>query len=151
MPARPLGITLLAWLFFVNSAFYALLAALMVVRPTALATILHALSPGGTGPETTHTAMGAWLPIYYVTGAGLCATVAAGLWRLRNWARLVVLALTVLAAITIPMAVIALMRSPNAGAAVLTLLRICLSAALIWYLLGATVRAAFRPRVPGNA
>jgi hypothetical protein len=148
MRKRPLGITILAVLFALGVAQYAVLAALAVFNRAALDSFLRALSPSGAGPETLHTAMGAWLPVYYLAMAGLTGAMAWAFWRLKNWARLAMLGLIGLSLGLMLGELPGLIADPAAKAVGLTLLRVALSALWAWYLLRRPVREAFRP--PGD-
>jgi len=144
MKTRPIGVTILALLFGVNVAVYVAFAALAVFDHRALVALLHRLSPSGAGPETLHSSMGRVQPFYYSTMAVLTGAMAVGFWRLRNWARLVMLGLIVLSMVLMVFQVRPLLAAPTAGAIVLTLLRIGLSLLWLWYLLRRPVRDAFR-------
>lgn len=148
MRKRPLGITVLALLFAANAAFFVVLAALAVYNYDLLRSFLHTLSPSGAGPEPLHTAMGRLLPAYYLVMAGVTTALALGFWKTRNWARLVILALTGLSLALMTLEVRPLLADPTAGAVLLTMVRLAMSLLLVWYLLHRPVRDAFhgRPR-----
>ena len=144
MRTRPTGITILALLFGVNVVAYVVLAALAVFDHSALVAVLHALSPSGAGPETIHSSMGRLQPLYYSAMAVLTGAMALGFWRLRNWARIVLLGMIALSLVLGLGQVRPLMAAPTPGAIVLTLVRIALSVLGVWYLLRRPVRDAFR-------
>ncbi len=143
---RPLGITLIAVLCFVGAAFDAVLAALAVLRPAALAAILAALSPSGAGPQQMHAAMGAFLPVYYLVGIAFSAALGVGLWRLRNWARWIVIVLVAVSLAAVVGQIAQLLGAATVGAVVLTAFRVALCVFWLWYLFRARVRAAFARR-----
>jgi len=147
MKARPVGITILALLFVLNVAVYVVFAALAVFKHTALVAVLHALSPSGAGPETIHSSMGRVQPLYYSAMAVLTGAMAVGFWKLRNWARIVMLALIAASLVLMITEVQPLLASPTVGAIVLTLVRVVLSVFWLWYLLRRPVREAFRRQV----
>ena len=144
MKTRPIGVTIFASLFALNLAFYAVLATLAAFNHTALVTLLHALSPSGAGPEAIHTAMGRVQPFYYTAMAVLTGALAAGFWRLQNWARIVVLGMIELSLLLVVSEIRPLLTAPTAGAIVLTVVRVALSALCLWYLFRRSVRDAFR-------
>jgi hypothetical protein len=84
MKTRPIGITILAVLLWLNTGLFLVLAGLAIVRRSSLLRLLHALSPSGAGPEAIHTAMGDLLPLYYGIMAGLTFAMAIGFWKLWN-------------------------------------------------------------------
>ena len=96
MKARPIGITILAFLFALNVAVYVVFAALAVFNHPALVAVLHALSLSGAGPETIHSSMGRLQPLYYSAMAILTCAMAVGFWKVQNWARIVMLTLITL-------------------------------------------------------
>jgi hypothetical protein len=51
MKTRPIGITILAILLWLNTGSYLVLAGLAIVRRSSLLRLLHALSPSGAGPR----------------------------------------------------------------------------------------------------
>ena len=143
MKARPIGITILAVLLGLNVALFVVLAALAIFSRTSLMTFLHALSPSGAGPEAIHTAMGRLLPLYYGIMAGVTAALALGFWRLRNWARIVMLGIIVLSLVLMATEVRSLLTVRTVGSISLTLVRVALSVLWLWYLLCRPVRDAF--------
>ena len=142
MRSRPLGVTIMALLSFLNVAVYAVLAALAFFHPLTLDAVLRALSPGGSGPEKIHHAMGAFLPFYYLLGMLGTGVMAMGFWKLKNWARLVVLGMIGLSLVGLfTMELKGVLSS--AGALALFLVRLGLCVGIGWYLMSAKVRAAF--------
>jgi hypothetical protein len=147
MRVRPIGVTIFALLFALNLVSYAVLAALAVFNHAALVAVLHALSPSGAGPEAIHTAMGRIQPFYYAAMAVVTGALAVGFWRLRNWARIVVLGMIELSLVLMVTEVRPLLTAPTARAIVLTLVRIAVSVLCLWYLFRRPVRGAFRRQV----
>jgi hypothetical protein len=146
MTTRPFGITILAILLAVNTAFYVVLAALALFSSHALQSMLHTLSPSGIGPENMHMAMGRLLPLYYLLMAGATVALAIGFWKLWNGARIVVLALMALSLVGAAAQMRLLLAAPTTTAIVLIVLRLGLIFLLGWYLLRGSVREAFRRR-----
>lgn len=144
MRPRPIGITIMAVLFAMNSAFYLMLVVLAVFNRHALQAVLHTLSPSGAGPEPVHTTMGRLLPLYYMLMAGVTTGLAIGFWKLWNWARIVVLAMTAVSLVFMASKVGLLLSAPTTAAIALTALRLGLCVLVGWYLLYRPVRDAFR-------
>lgn len=141
---RPVGITILALLSFINVATYGALLALAVFDPPALASVLKGLSPGGAGPEM-QLKMGTWLPLYYATGMLATLLVGLGFWKLWNWTRLVVLAMIGVSAVTLfSVEAASLWRTHSGSGLALWLFRLGLCAFFAWYLTSRKVRGAFR-------
>ena len=142
MKPRPLGVTILSVLMFLNVTTYLTLLILSIVNRETLRSLLMTLSPGGSGPANFHLRMGALLPLYYGTMTVVTVVMALGLWKLRNWTRIVALVLigiSLIAAIPDGVHVIA---SGSLGAAAAFLVRVALSVLIGWYLLSNRVREA---------
>lgn len=153
MTRRPLGITILSILLFLNSAFYVVLAVLSVVNHNALAALLWAISPGGAGPAAVHLSMGrTFEPVYYVAMILFTGVLGWGFWKLWNWTRMVSLVLIAVSLLGTAAAPFIMARGGSGAAGVAPLVRIIVSTLISlligWYLLSAKVRAAFRPSVP---
>jgi hypothetical protein len=152
MKTRPLGITILSWLFGLNTVFYVAFVAMALFAPGTLVAIRHTLSPSGAGPEAIHAAMGRAQPFYYSLMAVLTGAMTVAFWRLRNWARIVMLALIALSLLLMTTEVRPLLAAPTAAAIGLTLARIGLSLFWVWYLFRPAVQAAFqRPPITRTA
>jgi len=153
MKPRPLGITILSVLLFLNSAFYVVLAALSVVNHNALAALLWAISPGGAGPAVAHLSMGrTFEPVYYCAMISFTGLLAWGFWKLWNWTRVVSLVLIAVNLLGTAVAPFIMARGGSGAAGVAPMVRIIISTLISlligWYLLSAKVRAAFRASVP---
>jgi hypothetical protein len=147
MRSRPLGITILAVLSFLNMALYAPLAGLSIVNRDALAAVLRAMSPGGAGPAAVQLTMGKFLPVYYVAFLLLIGALGLGFWKLWNWTRLVALMLIAVSLCGAAAQVFDMIQSGTAPAGAAFWLRIAssvlISVLIGWYLLTAKVREAF--------
>jgi hypothetical protein len=144
MKKRPIGITIFALLGFLQVAVYATLTTLALVNHEALVAVLHALSPGGSGPEKVHLAMGKMLPLYYASMMLLAVPWAIGFWRLWNWTRWVsVIMIAVSFVVLLATADVAALRDGGVGAMGLFVLRLGLCLGFGWYLMSRKVRAAF--------
>jgi len=143
MKARPLGVTILAVLAFLNIASYVFLIVLAIRNPEQLRSLLESMIPGaGVGPGSLMR-LGAFVPVYFLGMAILTGLVGRGLWNLKNWARITVM---VLAGISAVLGVVELIGSfpvTNALALAGVIARIGFSVAIAWYLNSAKVRAAF--------
>ena len=143
MRIRPIGVSIFAALFAVNVVFYLVLAALAALNRGALTAVLHALSPSGVGPEAVHAAMGRLLPFYYAAMSAVTAVFALGFWRMWNWTRIAVLAMTAISFVFLVAEMPLLFSAPTSGAIALTIVRVALCALVAWYLLSRPVREAY--------
>jgi hypothetical protein len=143
MRARPLGVTILALLLFLNIASYVFLIVLSIRNPEQLRSLLESIMPGaGVGPGSLMR-LGAFVPVYFLGMAIVTGLVGRALWSLKNWARITVM---VLAGVSTVLGIAEVVWSFS-GTNPLTLAgavaRIGLSLAVAWYLNSAKVRAAF--------
>jgi len=143
MRARPLGVTILAVLLFLNIASYVFLIVLSIRNPEQLRSLLESMMPGaGVGPGSLMR-LGAFVPVYFLGMAIVTGLVARALWRLKNWARITVM---VFAGISAALGVAEFVRGlsgVNALSMAGAVARIGLSLAVAWYLNSAKVRDAF--------
>jgi hypothetical protein len=154
MSSRPLGISVLAVLLFLNVTAYAALAVLSLVNRDALASVLQGLSPGSAGPAEVHLSMGRFATVYYAAMVLVTAALAWGFWKLWNWMRVVALALIGTSLTGAAAEAFGLVRSGSGAASTASLARVAasvlISALVGWYLCSAKVRAAFRPSATGR-
>jgi uncharacterized membrane protein (DUF2068 family) len=87
--------------------------------------------------------MGAAAAIFFFVIAGLDLLVGIGLWKLKNWARLITVVLTALGAVFQLFGLIGTLSHFNAFAFVVSLVILAIEVLIIWYLLRADVKAAF--------
>lgn len=142
MRNRPWGITLASILTLISTAQFAVLFALMLTNSAAVVAYLHALSPGGSGPEKIHLAMGRFEAPYYAAMALLTGVMGYGLWKLWNWTRVVLLVMTGISFVGELLEIQQLMHA-SAGAWGLWAVRIVLCVFGVWYLMRRSVREAF--------
>ena len=140
---RPLGVTLLAILFFINTAVLAVFAVFTFRDPVWLARLMESVSPGSPGPALQYFA-GPAIPWITVVGAVIMFVLALGLWRLRPWARIATLVVITLALISIVVLLVALYRHLSPLWLAITAVRFVVTAWFGWYLTRPQVVAAFR-------
>ncbi len=143
MRKRPLGITIASILSFIATAQYVVLFALTLINSAAVFAYLHALSPGGSGPEKIHLAMGRFEAPYYAAMALLTGLLGYGFWKLWNWTRLVVLVMVGISLAGALLTVPQLAHGGSASAWALWAVRIVLCVLWGWYLTRSSVREAF--------
>lgn len=146
MKGRPLGVSILVVLLFLNIASYVFLIVLSIRNPEQLRSLLESMMPGaGIGPGSLMR-LGAFVPVYFLGMAILTGLVARGLWRLKNWARIVVMVLAAISAVLGIVELIGGFSGANRMGLTGTVARIGLSVAVAWYLNSAKVRDAFGKR-----
>lgn len=143
---RPVGVSFISILYFINVGVYIVLLVLTIVAPETLRSMLGAASPEGAGPSVLLN-LGRLLAIYFAVMAVLIGLVAFGMWTLRNWARWVTIIIAAISLIGSVFGFVELAQNFSLPAILLTLLRVGLSLLVLWYMLTPKVGAAFRSRI----
>jgi hypothetical protein len=141
---RPVGVTILAVLYFLGAVGCLLAGILMIVGGGFMATLISQQTQASGVGAGFLAGLGAVLGVVIFIFAALYVLLGWGLWKLKNWARIVTI---VLAALGIAGALLGL-----AGAflhfgmflLVLTLVRLAICGLILWYLLQPNVSAAFQ-------
>jgi hypothetical protein len=141
--ARPIGVSVLAVLYFIAVAFYAVMLAMFIGSPGTLTAVLNSISPEGVGPSMLLT-MGRALTIYFAIMIVVIGAVAWGMWTLKNWARWFTILITAISLGVTVVGVSSLMSSFTIVGLCVELVRIGLCVVILWYLFTPTVRAAFK-------
>ena len=143
---RPLGVTIIAISCYLLAVLFVCLGIAIILRVTALVNMIHQTDPSVTVGALQSVGLGG---IALLFAAALEAVLGRGLWRLKNWARIVAIVLSALG-------VVSLLQELFAGDAarwsILTLFWnmfwLAINALIIWYLLKPDVSAAFRSNQP---
>ncbi len=151
MKPRPIGVSILAVLYFVGAASYIALATISIVNRDLLRRILEALTPGGGAGPAPLLRMGAMLPLYFLVMVGVSAALGLGMWNLKNWARIITLILIGLSLVGTMVEMAPVLSHLSVGALLLDLLRLCLSIFFAWYLFRPAIRAAFKAGARASA
>jgi hypothetical protein len=146
---RPIGITLLALFHFLGAAVYALLGVAFLTGGPEIHELARVYGSYGEMIE----GLGEELGVACLVVAAITLAIGIGLWMQKNWARLILVILTVFSlAVSAIWMVIMLVQSRTAGFFVQTLVT-ALHLPVLWYLLQPRVRQAFggQPAQPGAA
>jgi hypothetical protein len=146
MKNRPVGVTILVAIDFLGVAFYLVLAMLFLANREQGTKLLEGMSGAGTGPAPL-LRTGAFLPFYFLTMAIFTGVLGWGLWKLKNWARIILLVIIGLSLFGAAIHIIAVWSYPTAGGFAVALLRVAVAIVIFGYLSSAPVRDAFRPEV----
>lgn len=144
MKTRPLGITILAVLGFLSVLFYGALTVLALMNPTQAGNLLQGMSGGGAGPAPLQN-LGAILPAYFLITGLITAALCWGLWKLKNWARIICLVLIGVSVVGGAVGVSMAWSHATAAGTISALVRLLIAILIFVYLCSARVRAAFRP------
>lgn len=142
---RPVGVTVLAILDFIVAAFSLLGGLGMILGGGFMATLMSRQGgQGSAGAAGILGGLGAMAGVLFIIVGALCALVGFGLWKLKEWARIVSI---VLAGINAAFQLLGLLGSLahfSLFAVVWGLFWIAIDALIIWYLLKPEVKAAFQ-------
>lgn len=143
MKPRPAGVAIFAILFLLNACFYIYLSTLgFFARGKLLSFLGASTSPAGVGPSGL-LRLGNLLPFYFLLMAAVMTALGFGMWRLKNWARIVTMIIVGLS--VLDAAFLLFKGFSNFVAADFARLFFALVICLIvlWYLSSKTVGAAF--------
>jgi hypothetical protein len=138
--AKPVGVTIIAIVFFLESAFVVLLG----IRLARSGLITTSYSGSSGLPELVAAAI-----VLAVVFSALYALAGWGLWKLKNWGRLLAVALqTIGSAVDLLRWVFT--KNPSMSKSFATVITLALYGAVVWYLTKKDVKAAFSPRQAGG-
>jgi predicted membrane protein DUF2127 len=139
--ARPTGVTILAVLSFLAAGLYLLAAAGMFLMGSSAG--LAAMAGRGGSMGGPLAAMGAFAGIACLILAALCLVNGIGLLKLRGWARLLTILLTLLGIVFEVMGIVRAMAPMMMVLIVWDLILIAIDAWILMYLFKPHVKAAF--------
>jgi hypothetical protein len=140
---RPRGLALIGILNFVGVASYLGFLTLALLSPTRLGAVLVGLAAEGAGRHPLER-LGPMLPAYFAVMAVLMGLLSVSFWRMKNWTRLVVLAIAWLSLVGSFQALVAAAGAGSLSGSALSLFRVGLCVTLIHYLMQPCIRALFR-------
>jgi hypothetical protein len=143
MRARPLGVTIFAVLYFLSVATYTVLCVLSLTARSVIHTLLERLSPAGNGPVIL-LRLGGLLAFYFLAMAVVTGLLGLGMWRLKNWARVITMILAGVSVVVVVVRMVGTLQQMQTAGVVLTLVRVGLCLLVLWYLgWSSSARAAF--------
>ncbi|MGA7275569.1 MAG: hypothetical protein WCC03_19815 [Candidatus Acidiferrales bacterium] len=143
MKSRPVGIVLFAILYLLNAAFYGYLTVLGFFARDKLAAFLNtSTSPAGVGPSGL-LSLGNLLPFYFVAMAAVTLVLAFGMWRLKNWARIVTMLLIGISLLDAAFMLLKTFAHFVAADFARLLVATTIGIVVLWYLNLKAVRASF--------
>lgn len=149
---RPGGVTAISIFWFVLGGFCALGGLLAIVGGGFIATMLSQQGQAGSsGLSGILASLGAVLGVVFFVFAAGYIVVAAGLWKLKEWARIVGVVLTCIAVLLQLPGLFGTLTHFNPGRLLWSALWIAVDAFIIFYLLKPEVKAAFQGRVQARA
>jgi len=137
---RPTGVTILAILNFIGAAFCVLGGLGLMLGGGALAGIMSQQGQAGGG---LFAALGAAAGIAVLIGGALAALIGFGLWKLKNWARILSIVFTALGALMNLLGLLGSLAHFNVGTVVWSVFCLAIDVWIIMYLLKPEIKAAF--------
>lgn len=142
---RPTGVTVLAILDFIGAGLCVLIGLLMIVGGGFMATMMSQQGgQGSAGVAGLFAGLGAVAGVFAIIFGGVCALLGFGLWKLKEWARIVSIVLTGISGAFQLFGLLGSLAHFNLFAVVWSLFWLAIDALIIWYLLKPEVRAAFQ-------
>lgn len=146
---RPVGVTILAILDFIGAAVCLLGGIAMILGGGFMATML---SQGqGAGGAGILAGLGAAAGVFIIIIGGVFALVGFGLWKLKEWSRIVSIVLYGISAAFQLLGLLGSLAHFNAFAVIWSIFWVAVDAFIIWYLLKPEVKGAFLPRPMASA
>jgi hypothetical protein len=140
---RPTGVTILAILCFIGAGLCLLGGLAFLLGGGALATMMNQQG-GNAGAAGMLAGLGAFAGVCIIIVGGIYALVGFGLWKLKEWARIVTIILTAIGAVLNLPGLLATLTHFNLGALIWTLFWLAIDVWIIMYLLKPHVKAAFQ-------
>jgi hypothetical protein len=148
---RPTGVTIIAVLQFIGAAVLVLVGIASALGMSVLGTMLgmkHAV--GGSGAAMLASA-GVLVAIIMFVFASLSGLLGYGMWNLRDWARIVTMVLAGVGAIGAALGFFFALAHMNVFGLALTVIRLGINVAILWYLnLPEVSRAFSQPRLDSS-
>lgn len=120
--SRPVGVSILAVLAYIGAVFTLILGISMIVGSAAISTVLLKFAPQYTWLTGVGIAAFIGIGIILLACAVLNYFIGKGLWKGQNWARILVIVLSILS-------ILGNLSHPISG-----IVGIVISAVIIWYL-----------------
>jgi hypothetical protein len=148
---RPTGVTVLAILNFIGAAFCLLGGIGMILGGGFIATMLSQQGQGSAGAAGILAGLGAAAGVFIIIVGGVSALVGFGLWKLKEWARIVSIVLCGISGAFQLLGILGTLAHFNVLALMWGAFWLAVDALIIWYLLKPEVKAAFQPPAQARA
>ena len=142
---RPVGVTILAILNFIVAACCLLGGIAMILGGGVIATMMSQQG-GGAGLGGILAGLGAFAGVFIIIIGGVGALVGFGLWKLKEWARIVSIVLIGINVVFQLVGLLGTLAHFNLFAVIWTVFWTAVDVFIIWYLLKPEVKAAFQQR-----
>lgn len=146
---RPVGVTILAVLYFLGAVFCLLGGIGMMMGGGIMATLLNQQGQSSGGAAGLMAGLGAAFGVVILIFAALDALLGWGLWKLKNWARIITIVLMVISIGLQLLGLVGILAHFNLFSLILTVVFVAIYAWIVWYLLQPNVKAAFQAQARG--
>ena len=142
---RPVGVTILAIVCFIFTALCVIGGILAIAGGGFIATLINQSGgQGSAGAAGLLAGLGAAIAVFFLIGAAINALVGWGLWKLKEWARIVAIVLAAISALFQALGVFGSLLHFNILGILWSGFVLAIDALIIWYLLKPEVKAAFQ-------
>jgi hypothetical protein len=117
----------------------------MILGGGFIATILSQQGQGSAGAAGALAGLGAVAGVFIIIVGGVSALLGFGLWKLKEWARIVSIVLYGISAALQVLGILGTLAHFNVFALMWGTFWVAVDAFIIWYLLKPEVKAAFQP------
>lgn len=143
---KPAGVIVISILYFLGVAMSLLSVLISIARGEFLAAILNQRGDASSGLSVIVAALGATLGVFFILSAATEALVGWGLWKLKNWARIMAIVFSGLDACIRLFELFRFFSIFSIINLVVMLGMLALDAWVILYLLKPEIKAAFQGR-----
>jgi hypothetical protein len=141
---RPVGVTVIAVLYFLGAVLCVLGGIGMMLGGGFMATLINQSGGQGAGAGAgIFAALGAAVGIVLLVVAAIAVLVGWGLFKLKNWARIVAIVFAVLGVLGALFGLLGAFSHFGGIILLWTVIRLAINGWIIWYLLQPNVSAAF--------
>ena len=145
---RPLGVTLLAILYFLSAGFLTLLGLGSILGAGFVSHIAAQQPDSGGLAAMLLGGAGIFLAVFFLVIALLCGLEGRGLWTLRNWARTVAMVLAIIGVLFTGLALLGAIVRFSAFGLLNQGIQFAINLLILWYLNQAHVKQAFAATSP---
>jgi len=142
---RPTGVTVIAIVDFVGAALYLLVGLGLILGGGFIATLISQQGGQGSGGAAGLLGgLGAVAGIVVIIIGGLCAVLGIGLWKLKEWGRIVNMILWGIGGLLQVLGLLGTLAHFTVFGFLWNIFWLAVDAFVVWYLLKPEVKAAFQ-------
>jgi hypothetical protein len=148
---RPTGVTIIAILDFLGTGFSLLIGLGMILGGGFIASLINQQGgQGSAGAAGVMAGLGAAAGVFIIIIGGVCAVLGIGLWKLKEWGRIINMVLWGLGGLLQVLGLLGTLAHFTVFGFLWNIFWLAVDAFVVWYLLKPEVKAAFQaPQVRG--